>query len=166
MTQTNPKWDDNLIQFARLLAEISANAYDLDLYELADSMDLEVSDINELFDRADQVWEEAKPKPKVEATPGPWIWEPPYYEDPNLLIRVLGHGSQAVLFHNAYWDVNPADRDMIAAAPDMLEALEGMLETHSVTTDEADQIIPHYSDGWLFARRKAVLAVEKAKGEV
>jgi hypothetical protein len=57
---TNPLWDDNLTQFARLLCEINATQDDLDLPALAESMDLEIGDVVELFDRADDVWELAK----------------------------------------------------------------------------------------------------------
>lgn len=52
-------WDDNLIQFARLLCEIVATqdvADDL----LMESMDLTSEEIDSLFERAHIVWEEAK----------------------------------------------------------------------------------------------------------
>ena len=57
--QTNPLWDDNLFQFPRLLCEINATQ-ELDLPALAESMDLTLPDVIELFDRADDVWELAK----------------------------------------------------------------------------------------------------------
>jgi hypothetical protein len=53
-------WEDNEVQFSRLLAEISATQDKLDLEALAESMDLEVAQVNELFDRAQVRWEEAK----------------------------------------------------------------------------------------------------------
>lgn len=53
-------WHDNLIQFARLLCEIRATQDTLDDLVLAASMDLELSDIDELFERAHEVWELAK----------------------------------------------------------------------------------------------------------
>lgn len=56
---TNPLWEDNGIQFPRLIAEISATQ-ELDLQTLAESMDLTIADVNELFDRADIAWEAAK----------------------------------------------------------------------------------------------------------
>lgn len=62
MTNTNPKWDDNLIQFARLLSEITAIQDNLDIDGLAVSMDLDRADVIDLFDRADDVWEQAKGK--------------------------------------------------------------------------------------------------------
>ena len=62
MTKKNTKWDDNSIQFPRLLAEISATQPNLDFEALCISMDLEIDDINDIFDRADEAWEEIKLK--------------------------------------------------------------------------------------------------------
>lgn len=54
----NPLWDNDLIQFARLICEIEATeGISLDV---AASMDLSESDLNELVDRANLVWENAK----------------------------------------------------------------------------------------------------------
>jgi len=60
--QTNPLWEDNSLQFPRLLCEIMANVgFSEDDYSwLESSMDLERSDIDELFDRAHVAWETAK----------------------------------------------------------------------------------------------------------
>lgn len=58
--QMNPLWDNNLIQFARLLCEINATFSEIDFPALCESMDLEPEDIDELFDRANDVWEKAK----------------------------------------------------------------------------------------------------------
>jgi hypothetical protein len=58
-SQTNPKWESNMIQFPRLIAEINATQ-ELDIDALCESMDLEPSDIEELFDRADREWEKIK----------------------------------------------------------------------------------------------------------
>ena len=52
-------WTNNAIQFPRLLAEIMATQ-NLDMAALAESMDLSIDEINELFDRADAVWEDQK----------------------------------------------------------------------------------------------------------
>tara|TARA_S200002703_G_scaffold132563_1_gene120420 strand:- start:411 stop:593 length:183 start_codon:yes stop_codon:yes gene_type:complete len=54
------KWEDNSIQFPRLIAEIVATQENLDMDELCESMDLEVDDIVELFERAHIAWEEKK----------------------------------------------------------------------------------------------------------
>lgn len=55
-------WDNDLVQFARLLCEINAEV-DIssgELRRLAESMDLDPDEVRELFDRADVVWEDAK----------------------------------------------------------------------------------------------------------
>lgn len=60
--QTNPKWDNNDIQFPRLIAELQmAGAFTPEVMEsLKDSMDLEESDIDELMTRADVLWDQIK----------------------------------------------------------------------------------------------------------
>ena len=56
-------WEDNSIQFPRLLAEILATQEDLDWSALCTSMDLEhVRQLDELFERADREWERIKAK--------------------------------------------------------------------------------------------------------
>ena len=57
-------WDNDLIQFARLLDEIGAaldegQTKDL-IIDLCRSMDLGPEDVNKLFDRAEKVWAKAK----------------------------------------------------------------------------------------------------------
>lgn len=56
---SNQKWENNAIQFPRLLAEISATQ-ELDIPALSEAMDLSIDDVNELLDRADRAWEDAK----------------------------------------------------------------------------------------------------------
>jgi hypothetical protein len=60
--QTNPLWDNNEIQFARLLCELGAlGVPDADDWgDLLSNMDLEESDLHDLFERAHQVWERSK----------------------------------------------------------------------------------------------------------
>lgn len=60
--QTNPLWDDDLTQFARLICEIQATIEfgDGGWNELLSSMDLEPSELESLFARADTVWRKAK----------------------------------------------------------------------------------------------------------
>lgn len=57
-------WKDDRIQFARLLSELVAglDAHTLKrlIRDAATSMDLLVDEVNELFDRAEHVWECAK----------------------------------------------------------------------------------------------------------
>ncbi len=58
-------WDDDAIQFPRLLSEIMATQENLDIAELAISMDLDIADVHALFDRADDSWERAKTKERT-----------------------------------------------------------------------------------------------------
>ena len=53
-------WEDDSVQFPRLLVEIMATQDTLDMKEIAKSMDLTLEDVNELFDRADHAWGRAK----------------------------------------------------------------------------------------------------------
>jgi len=59
-TQKNPVWDNDFVQFARLLAEINAVQEKVATDELCASMDLTPNDISELLQRADVAWERAK----------------------------------------------------------------------------------------------------------
>lgn len=63
-TWPNRRWEDNTIQFPRLLAEIWMNVELLptDIRALCDSMDLEEEYIVELFNRAQEEWEVIKEK--------------------------------------------------------------------------------------------------------
>jgi hypothetical protein len=59
-------WDDDLTQFARLLDEIRATQEAFDIDALCEEMDLDRTEIDDLFDRAGAVYEAAKkriPKP-------------------------------------------------------------------------------------------------------
>ncbi len=56
----NEAWDNDEIQFARLLCEIAATQDNIDLPALAESMDLSVAQVNVLFDRANAVFERSK----------------------------------------------------------------------------------------------------------
>lgn len=60
--QNSPLWNDSYIQFTRLLAEIVATQPNLDMQALADSIDLEIADVDELFDRAQSEFEDIKKK--------------------------------------------------------------------------------------------------------
>jgi len=65
--QANPRWDNNEVQFARLLCELVAvldeDPRDL-IIDLCRSMDLGPEDVKELLGRAEQVWEKAKAEVK------------------------------------------------------------------------------------------------------
>lgn len=62
MSKTN--WEDNELQFARLLSEIVAATGVIQLNAIiedcARSMDLHTDDVRGLIDRAELVWESAK----------------------------------------------------------------------------------------------------------
>ncbi len=51
---------DNLIQFARLLCEIAATQENFDPEPLVEGMDIDPAELNDLFDRAHEVWETYK----------------------------------------------------------------------------------------------------------
>lgn len=53
-------WDNNEIQFARLLCELSAVCDNLQLPAVALSMDLPLARVVELFERAHTVFERSK----------------------------------------------------------------------------------------------------------
>jgi len=62
MAQLNPLWDDDELQFARLLAEAElSGAFTIEVVQdLQTSMDLNEDDIHELLERAQQTWDDAK----------------------------------------------------------------------------------------------------------
>ena len=57
-----PLWENDTIQFARLLAEINAccEISEPNMNELLESMDLSIKNVHEIFDRADKEWEKSK----------------------------------------------------------------------------------------------------------
>ena len=54
-TMSNRKWDDNELQFARLIHEIDATQ-NIDWDEVAEQMDLYESEVRELVDRANALF--------------------------------------------------------------------------------------------------------------
>ena len=53
-------WKDDKLQFARLLCEIQATQSKLNIKELCENMDLDKENIFELFNRANDVFENSK----------------------------------------------------------------------------------------------------------
>jgi hypothetical protein len=53
-------WENDHVQFARLICEINATQDNLDLEAISESTGLDLADIDALFDRADDAWERAK----------------------------------------------------------------------------------------------------------
>lgn len=110
-------------------------------------------------------------------TPGPWS----VYEDAN---KVAAHGAKNLISSSAYGDYytesitdergeffNPADARLIAAAPDLLAALEWMV-AHDDTNEGNEpveslggQTWSEYNAYWLAGLEQARAAIAKAKGE-
>ena len=94
-------WENNEVQFARLLCELIASDYNVT--DAAKSMDLEVKDINELLDRAHTVWERAK----IEGSLTPY--EMDAKENDTRYWLGLPHGLDVGVLHNddgisvAFW---------------------------------------------------------------
>lgn len=55
-----PLWENDTIQFARLLCELMATQDNINLRTVAKEMDLSVKRVRELLDRADAVWQNSK----------------------------------------------------------------------------------------------------------
>jgi hypothetical protein len=94
-------------------------------------------------------------------TPGPWIGAGPSFGDPlprytTSIVTEWGHEDEGCIdicelpFHH-YDDENEANARLIAAAPALLEALEGFVE-HGTCSDDEDMA-------------KARAAIKAAKGE-
>jgi hypothetical protein len=56
------QWNNDRVQFARLLCELTAcmNPSLSEWKDLCESMDLTLSEVEDLFQRAEKVWEDAK----------------------------------------------------------------------------------------------------------
>jgi hypothetical protein len=63
---SNAKWNNNELQFARLIAELeAAGAFTVAvMQDLCVSMDLEKNEVTELIDRAQNHWDEMKAMPR------------------------------------------------------------------------------------------------------
>lgn len=61
-------------------------------------------------------------------------------------------------------DYSPSNGDLLAAAPELLEALEAMLEVHGVTQAYAEKHI-EIPQSWVEVSDLARAAIAKAKGE-
>ena len=104
-------------------------------------------------------------------TPGPWVaqraWEGLFTPDPEVLdlymkqpinaIRSVSADKNVALCHDLF-EFNPDDARLMAAAPELLEALEELL--HAPDPDEVEDFAPLYR-----AITKAHAAIAKAKGE-
>lgn len=104
-------------------------------------------------------------------TPGPWVeqraWEGFFTPDPDELdyyikqpitvIRSLTADKNVASCHDLF-EFNPDDARLMAAVPELLEALEELL--HAPDPDEVGDFTPLYR-----AITKARAAIAKAKGE-
>jgi len=69
-------------------------------------------------------------------TPGPWHWDDYSWlvaKDESSVLEYAGCGSHAT-------DASDADRVLIAAAPDLLAALQGVLRVSDRSTSEYDAV--------------------------
>ena len=103
-------------------------------------------------------------------TPGPWVaqrdWESVYSPDPEELeeymkrpitvIKSLAVDKNVASCHDLF-EIDPADAQLIAAAPDLLEALRGLL--NAPDPDEVEDAIPRFR-----AVMNAHAAIAKATG--
>jgi hypothetical protein len=92
-------WHNNEVQFARLLCEIVATQDTLDFRPLKESMDISESDLQELFDRAHDVWEKSKSQLSAELRDGPIaqlgvcpVCQEPQFLCPSGRVCKNGHG--------------------------------------------------------------------------
>jgi len=73
---------------------------------------------------------------KIKHTPGPWAWieagaddySGGIYHKELVQKEFIGEGEDSILYHGADWPMSDADAKLIAAAPDLLEALRGLFE--------------------------------------
>jgi hypothetical protein len=73
-------------------------------------------------------------------TPGPWSWsEDMAVDTPGEVARTVDAPAEAVLYHNAGWDVKAADRALIAAAPDFYREAVRVVEWLDRIADAADE---------------------------
>src|SRR3990167_1303635 len=84
--------------------------------------------LDDLIDRAKYENGRLEREKQMNHTPGPWKWDETEIDDIGLYYRrtlkssLQGNG--AVLFHRAQWDIYREDANLIAAAPELLEALK------------------------------------------
>ena len=64
-------------------------------------------------------------------TLGPWRWSKSQRQGSRHL-QMLNADDRTIVYHDAHWLPTAADRNVIAAAPDLLAALRGLLEDGAI----------------------------------
>lgn len=97
-------------------------------------------------------------------TPAPWIVEENPCVKPGLQVASFSEYGNRTLQVVVYSNHHEEDSSLIAAAPELLEALEAMLEIHGVTQSYAEthSEIPQ---SWVEVSDIARAAIAKALGE-
>ena len=96
----------------------------------------------------------------MDYTKGPWAWDN-FHDTHTALIRTadLTPGDKrAILYHAAEWEMLPADKNLIKAAPDMYEALKDI--ESKIVDFEAGKVNWRPDDFLLRVR----MALRKAEG--
>lgn len=103
---SNPLWENDIVQFPRLLCEIIATQSTFDVGALAASMDLTVEEVNALFERAHTAWERYKVEPPVlsprssieyDFTGGEGVWIGLVTEVRDLDIKINPNGGDGLI---------------------------------------------------------------------
>lgn len=96
-----------------------------------------------------------------ETTPGPWAWANPEEAPTHRELIQEGYGigdADSILYHGADWPIQEANARLIAAAPDLLTALEEAAEL-------LRQTARHDAEGSFYvAWQRAAHAIDKATG--
>ena len=104
-------------------------------------------------------------------TPGPWVALYQPGRDAEIAtvswvgewcVGVNTPGFPGCNYRDTKWGDTEADARLIAAAPDLLEAIKGLLEVHGVRQDSAD--IGLVNQSWVDISDLARAAVAKATG--
>jgi len=95
-------------------------------------------------------------------TPGPWKWTHGQYKSGEWVSSLDAASDDGVLFHCAFWPIRDANARLIAAAPQLLEALRYYADPENYAEDHwgiRDVIVEHGKAG-----AKARAAIAKAGG--
>lgn len=146
-----PHWENDLLQFPRLLSEIIATQDNLDFNVLAESMDLSFEEVTQLFDRAQNRWEYLQPLATMPVPQEGTASMSEQNNDQNLqaeiererhLTQLLGVSLRGVLpYAEAHLDTLTGDT-MINREPDIKREIKSC----SVYVQRAQQALQHLND--------------------